>query len=556
MRAIDIQRLATLLAIAVCGEAQTPLIAYRGIFNSASLMPGGLLGGAIARGSVFTITGRNLGPSATPDLSDPLLTTLGGVSITITQGATTVNAIPLTLSGAAITAIMPSNAPLGQASARITYNNARSNPMPVRVVNTQFGIYTANGAGNGPGVIQNDNGDGTTTTNSLQTPATPGQTVYMSGTGLGPVASDTAANPDPSNLTVKTEVFVGGVGASVVLNGRTGPGVDRIGFAVPGGALLGCWTPVYVRTAGTAISNFATMSISVDGSPCQERNNVLSSALINGGNIGSYAAARINVRHEAGARTPRDSTTDMLGSYEAQEVAGGANFNPMFSLPPAGSCTVYTVVGLLGSDPAAVIPGFTPPTGQVLDSGNATLTGNKGAKTVQQGSYPAMGVVQLGGAIPSLPLTNQTFLDSGGVTVATPGGNDIGSSSTDSTVPQAFTWSNRDQISAVTLSKGLTVTWTGGDPAATTFIVVGAADLPTNSSALALCLAPQGSASFTVPPDVLANLPVTRLRAIQSRDVVYVGQWNIASPAGVMAAGLDFGAFVPIFVSGKTVSFQ
>ena len=556
MRKIDICRLAAAMSAAVTCYAQAPLIAYRGIYNAASLMPGGLAGGAITQGSIFTITGKNLGPDATPDLGDPLETNLGGVAITVTQGATTVNAIPLSLSPGSINAIMPSNAPLGMVSLRLTYKNVRSNPLPVRIVATQFGIYTANGAGNGPSMAQNDNGDGTTTANTLQTPAYPGQTVYLLGTGLGAIASDTAAYPDPSNLTVQTEVFVGGVSAGVAVNGRVAPGIDQVGFVIPDGTPLGCWVPVYVKTAGTAISNFATISISADGSPCSEPNNVLSNALINGGNIGSYAAVRINVRHDAGVRTPRDSTTDLLGAYEAQEVAGAANFNPMFSLPPAGSCTVYTVIGDLISDPLAIIAGMIPPTGMPLDSGGAMVTGDKGAKTVKSGVYPAISAVQLGGAIPSLQLANQTFLDSGGVTLATPGGNDIGDSSTDSPVPQAFTWTNRDQILAITRSKGLKITWTGGDPAATTFVVVADVDLPSNSSALALCLAPPGNSDFTVPPDVLTNLPATRSRAIQSRGVVYVGQWNLASPVGVSAAGLDFGAFLPIFVGGKTVSFQ
>ena len=556
MRPVQIWRVLFVLSFVGACQGQAPLIAYRGIYNAASNVPGGLPAGAIARGSIFTITGKNLGPASTPDLSDPLATTLGEVSITVTQGSTTVNAIPLTLSAGAVTAIMPSNAPMGAVSLRLTYKNVRSNPMPVRVTASQFGIYTANTLGNGPARAQNDNGDGTTTGNTLQTPAHPGQTVYLPGTGLGAVPLDTAANPDTSNLTVKTEVFVGGVSAQVLSNGRRGPGADQIGFVIPDAAPGGCWTPVYVRTAGTAVSNFATLSISADGSPCQEPNNVLANALINGGNIGSYAAARINMRHDAGARTPRDATTDMFGAYEAQEVAGPANFNPMFSLPPAGTCTAYTAFGDLTQDPTALIGGFTPPTGNPLDSGGATLTGDKGSKTAQQGSYPGMGVVQLGGAIPSLPLTNRTFLDSGGGTAATPGGNDIGSSSTDSPVPQPFTWTNRDQVLAITLSKGLTVNWSGGDPASSTFIVVAGVDLPANASAAALCIVPQGNTSFTVPPDVLANLPVTHIRAVQSRGVVYVGQWNIGSPASVSAAGLDFGAFVPIFAGAKTVSFQ
>ena len=78
-----------------------------------------------------------------------------------------------------------------------------------------------------------------------------------------------------------------------------------------------------------------------------------------------------------------------------------------------------------------------------------------------------------------------------------------------------------------TRSKGLTVNWSGGDPVSTTFLVVAGADLPANASAVVLCMAPQGSASFTIPADVLANLPATRIRPMQSRGVIYVGQWNI-----------------------------
>ena len=343
-------------------HGQTPLIAYRGLYNAASRMPPGLPGGAIARGSIFLITGTNLGPDITPDLGDPLQAKLGEVSVTVTQGSTTVNAIPLSLSSAGIGAIMPSNAPLGASSVRVIYKSVTSNPMPVRVVATQVGIYTANGAGNGPALAAIDKGDGTSTALTLQTPAYPGQTVYLSSTGLGAIASDTALVPDPANLTVATEVFVGGVAASVSSKGRSGPGIDKIGFVVPDAAPLGCWTPVYIRTAATNISNFATISLSADGSPCQEPNNVLSNALISGGNIGSYAAVRINVRHDAGVRTPRDATSDVLGAYEAREVAGPANFNPMFSLPPAGTCTGYTVVGDLIRNPLALIAGMTPPT--------------------------------------------------------------------------------------------------------------------------------------------------------------------------------------------------
>ena len=284
---------------------------------------------------------------------------------------------------------------------------------------------------------------------------------------------------------------------------------------------------------------------------------MLSNALINGGNIGSYAAARINVRHDAGVSTPRDATSDIFGAYEAQEVAGPSNFNPMFSLPPAGSCTVYSVVGDLTSDPLSLIGGMTPPTGRALNNGGgAMLTGDKGTWTAQRDIYPGIGGTRLGSAVPSLPLTQTPFLNSGGLTLTLPGGDDIGSSSTDAATPIPFTWTNRDQLVNIVLSSGMNITWTGGGPSSSVFIVAGNVDLPSNATAVALCIAPPGTSSFTVPPDVLANVPATRFRAIQSRGAVYVGQWNLASPPSVSAAGLDFGSFLPIFVTGKTVRFQ
>lgn len=552
--------IALLVAAAACCQAQAPLIAYRGILNSASLTPAGLPSGAIAQGSVFTINGLRLGPvdpTTVPPLSDPLTTTLSDVSITVTQGTTIVNAIPLTLSATSLTAIMPSTAALGMNSVRVVYKTVKSNPMPVNVVATQFGISTVNAAGNGPAIAQNDNGDGTMTQNTLQTPAYPGQTVYVIGTGLGAIGTDTALTPDPSNLTVQTEVFVAGESASVTLNGRTAPGMDMIGFVLPSDVLIGCWTPVYVRTAGTNVSNFATIAISADGSPCSEPNNYLASALINGGNNGTYAVARINVRHDAGVRTPRDATTDLFGAYEASEVAGPFNFNPVFSLPPAGSCTAYTAAGDLISNPTAIISGVTPPTGMALDDGGgASLTGDKGTKTAATSIYPGFSGVQLGSAVPSLPFTQQPFLSSGGVTLSVPGGNDIAQVSMDGQIPQPFTWSNRDQTLAIARANGLNLTWTGGDPAASVFVIVMSTDLPSNSSSAVGCIVPPGATSFMVPADALANLAPTRLRALQSRGAVYIGQWNLASPPPVSTAGIDFGAFLPIFVTGKSVSFQ
>jgi uncharacterized protein (TIGR03437 family) len=552
-----IQAMAILLCCIAVGHAQ-PYLAYRGIYNSASYMAAGLPGGAIARGSVFSLFGNNIGPATTPQLSFPLQTTLASVSISVSQGSTTVNALPIAFAAGQINAIMPSNAPLGAVSIRVTYNSSRSNPIPAQVVNSNFGIFTANSAGDGPGVLQNFVSAAVQPINSLQTPATPGQVIVLWGTGMGAVAYADNVAPSAGNLPVQTEVFIGGVKANVQYNGRTPccAGIDQIVFTVPAQPPLGCWVPVYVRTGGTAVSNVVTMAITSDGSPCQEPNNALASALIKGGKIGNYAAARIAVHHSVAVTQTLDATADLLGTFQAQEKQGPFNFNPLFSLPPPGTCTSYSMIGDRSSDPNVSIAGMTPPSGPSLDAGLVSLSGTAGSKSTQAGTDPGTGGAYLAGSVAQLPLTNTAFLNPGAFLLALAGGSDIGAGSANFTVTQPLTWTNRDQIAPIVRSSGFMATWTGADPAASVFIAGAGVDVPTNSTSVFLCIAAPGANSFTVPADVLANVPPTRLRLIQSKGVVYIGQWNLKTPAKIAAAGLDFSAVVPMFVTGTTVTFQ
>src|SRR5205085_4481865 len=132
------------------------------------------------------------------------------VSLNVFQGATTVSAIPLYVSATQINAIMPSNAPLGAASVQVIAGNFRSNPQPVRIVNSAFGIFTALGTGIGPGVLQNFVAADNQPINSPTITAQNGQVITMWGTGLGPVTGGDNVATKAGNLTVQTEVFVGG----------------------------------------------------------------------------------------------------------------------------------------------------------------------------------------------------------------------------------------------------------------------------------------------------------------------------------------------------------
>ena len=74
------KRLLFFLAVATMPSgifAQATIIYTRGMLNAASFMQAGLPAGSIARGSLFTIFGRGMGPSSSPSLAFPLSTNSG-----------------------------------------------------------------------------------------------------------------------------------------------------------------------------------------------------------------------------------------------------------------------------------------------------------------------------------------------------------------------------------------------------------------------------------------------------------------------------------------------
>jgi len=107
--------------------------------------------GSIARGSIFTIFGRNLGPAQFQQVSSfPLPTEFGGVWIQITHGSATLAALPLFVLNSQINALMPSNAPLGSVNLRVTFNGQAGNWSPVTVVENNPGLFSIYSNGSGP----------------------------------------------------------------------------------------------------------------------------------------------------------------------------------------------------------------------------------------------------------------------------------------------------------------------------------------------------------------------------------------------------------------------
>src|SRR5580704_5159802 len=136
--------------------AQQPILYYRGTVNAASLAPFGLPNAPIARGSVFTVSGENLGPAQSQTVSSyPLLPQLAGVSLSITQNGVATQAFPISVSATQIYAVMPSPVTAGLATLRLTYQTVRSNAITIQIADSAPGLFAISGGGYGPGIVQN-----------------------------------------------------------------------------------------------------------------------------------------------------------------------------------------------------------------------------------------------------------------------------------------------------------------------------------------------------------------------------------------------------------------
>ena len=525
----------------------------------------GLPGGSISQGGIFTIFGEDLGPdSPVTAASFPLPETLGGVSITVTQGDVVLNAFPLFADAGQINAVMPSNAPLGRASVRVMKGSQRSNPAPVTVVASSFGIFTATGSGSGPGIIQNVNTATERPINSPFASAEPGQLVTIWGTGLGPADFPDSQAPEAKNLPAEVEIFVGGVPVAAedkVYSGRSPccSGVDQIIFRSPPDAPRGCYVPVMIRTDGNVLSNAITMAIQPQGEQCSDPANPFGDAFLDPGRFASLLLIRSEV--EIAVDVPESYTVraDVAVGNLREEASTPFPFQRFTSLHPMGSCTVYT--GSAALSKGAGFP-FSGAGGDGLDGGGEwTVVGARGRRTVgalleSTSSYGALlgGSLEIPGPI-AFSFDATPYLLEGSYSVTGAGGPDIGPFSVDVGVAAPVEWTNREEVALIDRAEDLVLEWAGGAPSSVVAALGGNTDTPSNSMAAFFCLADAETGTLTVPAWVLGAIPPSRAQPDQSEGVVTLS--TTGSEADRFSAdGLDNGFALGLSVTGKTVIFE
>ena len=550
------------VGFAALGNAQ-PVVNDGGIVNAASYANASTPNGAIAQGSMFIVFGARIGPASLVQVSSyPLPLNLGGTSIKVTSGATTVDAFIIYTTAGQVAAILPGNTPVGNAMLTLTYAGQTAAAKPFRIVSSSFGVFTRNQAGTGPGIFQNVNSGTDQPVNSFVAAAKPNQAIIMWGTGLGFAPGNEAAGPIPGDLTnIPIEIYVGGKLAAVTYRGRSGccSGIDQIVFTVPSG-VEGCNVPVAIRSGGVT-GNFTTMAVAPNGGVCSSLSN---------GNADEIAIAQRNGAFRRGSIVLSSVSISIdagppLGSLSIKSEGGSGSFyrstldqflasSSNSDLVP-GSCIVTPTQGAANATDSIL--------GSSLDAGALiNVNGPKGAKTLKKTSaggailYSETFSSPSGIVIPGLPGGGATdYLTPGAYTIDNgSGGADVGAFRGTLNMAAPLNWLNAASITSVIRANPLTLNWTGGDASAYATII-GISAVSDKVGASFVCFTNASAGTFTVPTWVLQALPATAtgagLTPFGTLGLVISG-----TPSKFTASGLDAGYLIYSLANIKSVDYR
>lgn len=481
------------------------------VTNAASYIDPTLPNGGIAQGSIAVIKGVNLGPANLSVASNAFQnTTLSGTSLSITVGGTTVAGLMYYTSATQAAFLLPSNTPAGTGTITATYNGQAGPAAPIAVVASNLGIFTASSDGQGAGIVTNgdyslvsatkaSNCGGPYTTCGA---ANPGDTLVLWATGLGPVTGSDAAGAGLGvNMpNIPLTLWLGGVQAQVTYQGRSGCciGEDEIVFVVPANVPTGCAVPLAVQI-GSEISNYTFLPVAPKGSrTCAASNSTFTSALLQvlTTTTGTLTHGEIDLS--------RQPNINGQGQITGNVDYGKAQFLS-FTVPPAiqpfvisyiddlplGTCAVYN--SLNGLNAGNYLANLNS-----LDAGPSILvTGPNGSRSILTNAG-------------QVTLAQGTFLAPGAYTLTGTGGANIGSFTTQFTIPAPPTLTNPASGSTVSITRanGTTLTWSPG--AGNSVLQIGGQSATDNTNTIGAsfnCFVPASAGTFTIPANVLLALP-------------------------------------------------
>lgn len=542
-------RLLLLMAVAVTAAlAQTPTITA--VENAASYVPPGLPNSGIAQGSLFVVKGTNLGPAALAIATTfPLPGSIGGTSVTVTVGSTTVNAVMYYSLAAQIAAILPSKTPTGTGTVKVTYNG-QSVTAPIVVVQSSLGIFTVSQSGTGDAIAFLNSDSGLITPSHA---ANPGEVLVFWGTGLGPVTSDETQPAVQADLTnIPLQVFIGGKPATILFRGRNAccSSVDTVYVTVPDG-LSGCAVSVNMQI-GNLVSNTTTIAVAATGRTCTPVSSTSTGVGIGTHSYGGFAFQRIDESFTVAGTTTNTKMDMVAGSFEKITYSTTPPQGSQLDVNSYGSCTVSTLTAGQGNQSSN---GST----QFLDAGaSVAMSAPFGNRTLAKSS-PAAGIIEYSANLDQ----TATTLTPGQYVLTGTGGADVGPFTANYTMAPPLLWTNRPQsTTTVNRAAGLTITWTGGAPdgyvtIAGTNTYYGAT-AKSNVTVSFTCTARASDGTFTVPPTVLLALPPSAPAAGGS--IVIPGSLIVTHVGNVQGfgppSGVEATAISSVFLYANSATFQ
>jgi uncharacterized protein (TIGR03437 family) len=493
----------------VAAWAQAPEIARNGVVNEASNTPLALADSAIARGARLTIRGAHFGAHPS-DTSATLSGPAGDKALAI------IKADPST-----VIARVPADAPLGAASLTVKVNGRSSLPYLVKVVRAQFGIYANNGKGWGPGRIQNVTGTARLP-NTVSSAATFGQTLALSGTGLGDEKTPA--------------VFVGGRPAKVVAT-RASPDGDEILFQVPANAPEGCFVPVQIQNTGRLASNTVTVALHKGGGACRQPEYFPFGGWL-GARFGMVAITRTTQR-KSGAAPVSDETGAWFG-----QLPGMDRMNPYFLLPPPGTCTSEAEPWRGGFVPATLISLLASRAGAEALRAGDEISIDDGRTVRKVPAFHGMeGVFDRElSDLAGRPDRLLHFVSPAVLHVTGKGGPDVGRFRFELGGPQPFEM--RGEMGPVRRGQMLRLGWTDMGAGRIAIVFANFVDEATGSRGMCYCVAAPGATGLTIPASTLACFPPDGARA---RIALTVAAWPLR-PVAFQAPGLDHALAVSAYM--------
>ena len=516
--------------------------------NAASNNAPGLPNAPIAEGAIFNMFGFNIGPATLVVSSNPFQSTsLSGTSASVTINGQTVAVLLYFTSATQVSGLLPSNTPVGTGTITVTYNGNTSAAFPITVVQSNLGIFTITQDGAGVGIVTNadyslvsdfpaTNCGGPDTTCGA---ANPNDSLILWGTGLGPVSAPDQSGPQPGNMTnLPLTLWLGGVQAQVTYQGRSGCciGEDQIVFTVPANTPTGCAVPLLVQI-GSQISNNVVLPVAIGSRTCTPTQPTLApSSVFKQLTTSSTPVGIGDLELQRTAVTCGTPPCQPTYDDKAKATFGSATIpaadQPFIisylDVPPPGTCVV--------ANKANPVTPYTYPSG--LDAGTVSLSAPQGKTTLTETTgSPTRYTADLGA----------NYLAPGNYSFSATG-KDVPGFTLPVTIPTLPTWMTPTSTT-IDRSSPLTISWTPG--AKNTYVEIQGVSYTDNTHTIGAtfsCLAAADATSFTVPANILEQLPAGAF-----------GELIFAPgllPENFLASGLALAVIQANFQTVEYVTFQ